>query len=393
MIEVRGITKYYGTFKALDNVSFDVARGEVLGFLGPNGAGKSTTMKVLTTYISASEGTARVAGFDVHARPHEVRRRIGYLPETPPLYGDMTVEDYLAFAGRARGLRGADLKRRTGAVVAETGLGPKLKSRVVELSKGFRQRTGLAQALIHDPPVLILDEPTSGLDPMQIIEIRKLIDRLRAERCIIFSTHILQEATAVASRLVIVNAGRKVADGTSDDLANQAGDSQKVRLLARGGDGLADALRSVTGVTSVQALNPPHGYARFEVGTSGGAPGARSVCEKISALCRERGVTIAELYPQALSLEEIFLHLLRGKQAPAATVPAVESGEVKPATPPRSDWDAVEASLKSEAKPALNPEVDPDPFATSVAGPVSKPADSKPEADKASPAAQPGGEA
>jgi ABC-2 type transport system ATP-binding protein len=165
MIEVGGITKYYGTLKALDDVSFDVAKGEVLGFLGPNGAGKSTTMKVLTTFISASEGTARVAGFDVNAQPHEVRRRIGYLPETPPLYADMTVEDYLAFAGRSRGIKGSDLRHRLDRVVDETGLTQKLKSRVVELSKGFKQRTGLAQALIHDPEVLILDEPKAAWGP------------------------------------------------------------------------------------------------------------------------------------------------------------------------------------------------------------------------------------
>ena len=205
MIEVKGITKYYGDFKALDDVSFNVGRGEVLGFLGPNGAGKSTTMKVLTTFISASEGTASVCGHDVHAAPQEVRKRIGYLPETPPLYGDMTVEDYLTFAGNARGLKGHNLKDRLETVVTDCGLRSKLKSRIIELSKGYKQRTGLAQALIHDPDVLILDEPTSGLDPMQIVEIRKLIERLRENRCIIFSTHILQEATAVADRLVIVN--------------------------------------------------------------------------------------------------------------------------------------------------------------------------------------------
>jgi len=357
MIEVRGITKFYGTFKALDEVSFDVAKGEVLGFLGPNGAGKSTTMKVLTTYISASEGTARVAGFDVHAQPNEVRRRIGYLPETPPLYADMTVEAYLAFAGRARGLGGLKLKQRLDAVIDETGLSRKRLSRVAELSKGFKQRTGIAQALIHDPEVLILDEPTSGLDPMQIIEIRKLIDRLRESKCIIFSTHILQEATAVASRLVIVSGGKKVADGTVDDLAQKSSDRQKVRLLVRGGEALEAPLRGIAGVTAVDRLNPPQGFGRFEVHTSGGAAGTRVICERISELCRARGLNLAELAPQTQTLEDTFLALLRSKQAaPAQAAPAQATAQpVQPAAPVvaglSDDPDATAAATRVTGRP------------------------------------------
>jgi ABC-2 type transport system ATP-binding protein len=395
MIEVRGITKYYGAFKALDDVSFDVARGEVLGFLGPNGAGKSTTMKVLTTYISASEGTARVGGFDVHAQPHEVRRRIGYLPETPPLYGDMSVEDYLAFAGRARGLTGAQLKSRLAAVVDETGLRRKLKARINELSKGFRQRTGIAQALIHDPEVLILDEPTSGLDPMQIVEIRRLIERLRETKCIIFSTHILQEATAVASRLVIVNGGKKVADGTVDDLARQARDAQKVRVLVKGASGLLEALRAIPGVTRAEAVNPPAGYGRFELATSGGVAGARAVCERVSDLCRARGLTLAELAPQTQTLEDIFLELLRGRQDtpaqaassadaqklpedPDATAaatrvtgkPTEADNYARPVTASETAWDVIDAGAKG-AETGSKTETDlpalADPFATAAA--------------------------
>lgn len=395
MIEVRGITKYYGTFKALDDVSFDVGKGEVLGFLGPNGAGKSTTMKVLTTYISASEGTARVAGFDVHASPHEVRRRIGYLPETPPLYADMSVEDYLAFAGRARGLSGGKLKQRLDVVVAETGLQKKLKARVNELSKGYKQRTGIAQALIHDPEVLVLDEPTSGLDPMQIIEIRKLIERLRETKVIIFSTHILQEATAVASRLVIVNGGKKIADGTADDLAKQANDNHKVRLLVRGGETLHDALRTLPGVAGVDRVNPPAGYGRFEVTTTGGVLGARACCERISELCRTRSLSIAELAPQTLTLEDIFLQLLRGKQPAAPVADAQQLPDDPDATaaatritgrPTESDnysrgptasetaWDVIDAATVAVPAPGAETETDlpalpdePDPFATAAA--------------------------
>ncbi len=319
MIEVQGITKFYGSFKALDNVSFDVKRGEVLGFLGPNGAGKSTTMKILTTYISASEGTASVAGFDVHAHPLEVRRRIGYLPETPPLYADMTVEDFLLFAGRARGLSGRELQSRLDTVVSDCGLRPKLKARVVELSKGFRQRTGIAQALIHDPDVLILDEPTSGLDPRQIIEIRKLISRLREDKCIIFSTHILQEATAVASRLVIVNGGRKVADGTVDDLASRAAETQSVRVLVGGTAATFEVdLGKIDNVRSVEAQPGPDGYSRFQLTVGGGASAVREACTAVAALAAASGLKLAELSQDKQSLEQIFLNLLQPPVKPPA---------------------------------------------------------------------------
>jgi ABC-2 type transport system ATP-binding protein len=337
MIEVKGITKYYGSFKALDDVSFHVNKGEVLGFLGPNGAGKSTTMKVLTTFISASEGTATVAGHDVHVFPHEVRKRIGYLPETPPLYGDMTVEHYLTFAGRARGLGGHELKDRLQTVVNDCGLRNKLKSKIVELSKGFKQRTGLAQALIHNPDVLVLDEPTSGLDPMQIVEIRKLINRLREGRCIIFSTHILQEATAVADRLVIINGGKIIADGSADELSAKAADVQAVRVLVKGANAaFVEVLRNITYVQTVEMQAGPTGYGRFQLRIGGGSRGVREACEAIAETAHARGMKIAELAPEKLTLEQVFLQLLRkgtpgqpvakeattGKDAVAADLPA-----------------------------------------------------------------------
>lgn len=335
MIEVKGITKFYGDFKALDDVSFHVDKGEVLGFLGPNGAGKSTTMKVLTTYISASEGTASVGGYDVHVFPHEVRKRIGYLPETPPLYGDMTVEDYLKFAGGARGLSGGNLKDRLDAVVADCGLRNKLKSRIVELSKGYKQRTGLAQALIHDPEVLILDEPTSGLDPMQIVEIRKLIERLRENRCIIFSTHILQEATAVADRLVIINGGKKVADGTVEELSAKYVDVQSVRLMVKGADAkLAEPLRNIAGVQAVEMQQSPTGYGRFQLRVGGGARSIRGACESVADLVQKQGLKLAELAPERLTLEQVFLQILRrgeAKPAPADELPKDEEPPPPPA--------------------------------------------------------------
>jgi len=344
MIEVNGITKYYGSFKALDDVSFHVDKGEVLGFLGPNGAGKSTTMKILTTYISASEGTASIGGHDVHVFPYEVRRKIGYLPETPPLYGEMTVEAFLRFAGHARGLSGRDLKKRMGDVVDACGLQPKFKARITELSKGFRQRTGIAQALIHDPEVLILDEPTSGLDPMQIIEIRNLIDRLRHDKCIIFSTHILQEATAVASRLVIINGGKKVADGTEDQLAAQAADTSRVRVLIRDGDdALVEKIAAVPGVRALERMHPPLGFTRVHFEVTGGISGMRDACEKIAKLVHEGGKTLVELSPERLSLEGVFLNLLRKREEtaePVQTQPA-EAPAAKPEVeaPAAADFD------------------------------------------------------
>jgi ABC-2 type transport system ATP-binding protein len=347
MIEVKGITKYYGSFKALDDVSFHVDRGEVLGFLGPNGAGKSTTMKVLTTFISASEGTASVGGFDVHVFPHEVRKRIGYLPETPPLYSDMTVEDFLRFAGRARGLRGHDLKDRLETVVTDCGLRTKLKSRIVELSKGFKQRTGLAQALIHNPEVLVLDEPTSGLDPMQIVEIRRLINRLRENRCIIFSTHILQEATAVADRLVIVNGGRKIADGTVEELAAKSAEVQQVRLLIKGAEpALAEELRNLANVRSLEGMQGPSGYARYSLRVGGGIRTIRETCEGIARLVNARGLELAELAPEKLTLEQIFLNLLQRRDPAAPAARPAEPEEAKAAEDLPSDPDATAAATR-----------------------------------------------
>ncbi len=312
MIEARGITKLYGTFKALDEVSFHVSKGEVLGFLGPNGAGKSTTMKVLTTFISASEGTATVDGCDVHAQPDEVRKRLGYLPETPPLYGDMSIEDYLRFVGRARGLNGNALKERLTQVVGDTGLTAKLKSPINELSKGYRQRTGIAQALIHDPPVLILDEPTSGLDPNQIIEIRHLIDRLRTNKAIIFSTHILQEAAAVSSRMVIINGGRKIADGTADQLASLAGSKTSIKLLVLGNfAGLPQALSAIQGVQEVQSQPAADGFARFRITAKGSPKLIRELCVDLGRLVVKCGLNVAELAPEMVTLEDVFLSLLQ----------------------------------------------------------------------------------
>ena len=218
MIEAKNLTMCYGSTRAVDDVSFKIGEKQIVGFLGPNGAGKTTLIRILTTFIYPTRGTALVAGFDVTQKALDVRRVIGYLPETPPLYADMRVDEFIDFTGRARGLRGALLKERKDWVVANCGIAPVWKHAVHELSLGFRQRVGLAQALVHDPRVVILDEPTSGLDPLQIIGVRDLIRKLAQTKTILFSTHILQEAAALSDRLFIMNRGRIAAQGSVAEL-------------------------------------------------------------------------------------------------------------------------------------------------------------------------------
>ncbi|MDP3919209.1 MAG: ATP-binding cassette domain-containing protein [Candidatus Omnitrophota bacterium] len=221
MIDVQSLTMHYGSFTALDGVSFQVREGEILGLLGPNGAGKTTCMRILTTYLYPSSGTVKINNHDILEKPIEVRRATGYLPETAPLYTDMRTDEYLAFVGRARGLRGDELKNRLNWVQKNCQVQSVWKHTLSQLSKGYRQRVGLAQALIHDPKILILDEPTSGLDPLQILGIRDLIRSLAAKKTIIFSTHILREVEVMADRIVIINEGKIVAVGTQQELAEQ----------------------------------------------------------------------------------------------------------------------------------------------------------------------------
>jgi ABC-2 type transport system ATP-binding protein len=232
MIEVRNLTKRYGDLTAIRDVSFDVARGEILGFLGPNGAGKTTTMRILTGFMPASSGTVRVDGFDVFENSFEVRRRIGYLPESPPLYTDMTVEGYLHFVARIKAVPRADIPAATDRVLATCGLSDVRHRLTGHLSKGYRQRVGLAQALIHDPPVLVLDEPTIGLDPRQIIEIRKLIRELAGNRTVILSTHILPEVSQICEKVVILASGRIALEQRMETLLQQGVSLEDVFLQA-----------------------------------------------------------------------------------------------------------------------------------------------------------------
>ena len=315
MIEVRGVSKSFGTMAALDSVSFSLSRGEILGFLGPNGAGKSTTMKIITTFLAPDQGTVTVDGIDVLEQPLAVRGRIGYLPENVPLYLDMNVQEYLTFVGRARGLSGAKLKERLGWCAEACGLVSEYHKPIGELSKGYRQRTGLAQALVHDPDILILDEPTSGLDPLQIMGIRELIKSLAGSKTIIFSTHILQEVSPVTDRVVIINEGSIIADGHVGDLRRQAMGSNRVYLGVRASAAeVANGLRGLDAVDTVDTLSAGD-VARFEVRGAF----SRDLVAAVEGLARGQGWQLTELHEAPYSLEDTFIALTRRAHEQAGT--------------------------------------------------------------------------
>jgi len=306
MIKAEKLTMHYGPVVALENVSFEVKQGEIVGLLGPNGAGKSTTMKILTTYLHPTSGTAKVGGLDVLEQPLEVRKRIGYLPEVLPLYMDMEVRAYLDFVAKARGLDGTKLKERTDIVLDECGLRPMYRRVIRELSKGFRQRTALAQALIHDPDIIILDEPTSGLDPHQIIEIRQLIRQLVSGRTVILSTHILQEVQATADRIVIINRGKIVGDGTIDELRDRVKKHERA-VVSVGGE-REEAERLLSGcrcVRKVEYSGEKDGFVSFVLFADPGA----EIWRDVGQVVRTKGWEIRELSEKPLTLEETFLSL------------------------------------------------------------------------------------
>ena len=311
MIKAEGLTMHYGPVTALEDVSFEVNQGEIVGLLGPNGAGKSTTMKILTTYLHPTSGAAKVGGIDVLENPLGVRKIIGYLPEVLPLYMDMEVCEYLHFVARARGVTGARLKERMDAVLDQCGLRPVYRKLIRELSKGYRQRTGLAQALIHDPSIVILDEPTSGLDPHQIVEVRDLVRELARGKTVILSTHILQEVEATADRIVIINQGRIVGDGTAADLRSRAGGEERTRVtLAGKREEVKGALSGVANVEQVRFAGEDNGYVTFTVHAKPGAQAWRGVQQ----LARDRGWELRELADKPLTLEETFLALTRSTE-------------------------------------------------------------------------------
>lgn len=306
MIEAKKLTMHYGPVVALDNVSFEVKRGEIVGLLGPNGAGKSTTMKILTTYLYPTGGTALIGGLDVLRKPLDVRKIIGYLPEILPLYMDMEVSAYLDFVARARGLSGVTLRTRTGAVLDTCGLRPMYRKVIRELSKGYKQRTALAQALIHNPEVIILDEPTSGLDPHQILEIRNLIRELAEDKTVILSTHILQEVQATADRIVIINRGRIVGNGTIEELRNRAKNFERMIVTVEGSrEEVERMLGGVDGVKQVIFRGGSEGCVSFCVHS----PVGRNPWRELNDLIRERHWRVREFSESPLSLEETFLTL------------------------------------------------------------------------------------
>jgi ABC-2 type transport system ATP-binding protein len=304
-IIVENLTKLYGTQRAVDNISFKVHTGEVLGFLGPNGAGKTTTMKAITSYLVFNSGQIRVGDFSVTEEPEEVKKRIGYLPENNPLYNDMPVIDYLKFVAEIQGIDKTRIKSRILEMVNICGLEGEKHKKIGELSKGYRQRVGLAQALIHDPDVLILDEPTSGLDPNQIIEIRDLIRTIGREKTVILSSHILAEVEATCDRILIINKGRIVADGTPDNLRKKAQGQEMLRLTIEDGT-KNDILAALQTIGNIDWVNPIAGSEnRFEIQSRPNISSRRAVFE----LCVKKGWALTEMAVVETKLEDIFHEL------------------------------------------------------------------------------------
>ncbi len=302
ILQVEGLSKNYGPVAALSDVSFTVNKGEIIGLLGPNGAGKTTTMKILAGYLQPSAGTARVAGFDVVEEPIEVQRRLGYLPENAPLYLDMAVQEYLLMVAELRGIAAGEQKKLLSDAVYSTSLQSQLTKPIGSLSKGFRQRVGLAAAILHKPEVLILDEPTNGLDPTQILEIRELVRRLAEHATVIVSTHILTEVEATCHRAIIVMEGQLRADARLDELTSTSG---AVVAVGDAAAGVPDALQGISGVRAVHSDEPVGGYQRFHVVADKGT----ELCPMIFDLAKARDWRVNELRPDTRTLESVFREL------------------------------------------------------------------------------------
>lgn len=310
MIEVRNLSKNYGDRPAIQKLNFSVRKGEVVGFLGPNGAGKSTTMKIITGYMAPSSGEVQVAGFDVFEDPMEVKRRIGYLPETPPVYHDMFVGDYLTFVANLKGVDKTRVKTLVDGALQKTSLHDVRKRLIGNLSKGFKQRVGLAQALVSDPEILILDEPTVGLDPKQVAEMRQLIRQLKGQHTIILSTHILPEVQASCEKVIIINRGAIVAEDTLESLSRRmsGGGHSVTARVRRNQDAVVRGMSNVSGVR--RAVNAGN-YIDIET------DGDESTVERVAGFIVEQGAGLLELKVQSLALEDIFIKLTSAGQAPA----------------------------------------------------------------------------
>jgi ABC-2 type transport system ATP-binding protein len=335
MIKVDSLTKRYARTTAVDHISFEVTKGQIVGFLGPNGAGKTTTMRILTCFMPPSAGTATVAGFDVLEQPLEVKKRIGYLPESPPIYPEMETGEYLKFVGKLKGLAGAELQRRVDFAAERCAVADVRNKLLGKLSKGYRQRVGLAQAIIHNPDVLILDEPTAGLDPKQINETRDLIKSLAGDHTIILSTHILPEVEQTCEQVVIINKGKLVATDSVRNLQARARGAESVMLEVAARNGVVDAqavqqrLGQVAGVSQVVQREHGDGRMVFEVESQKG----QLVRGDLARAVVESGWDLNELRPSAMSLEEVFLQLTGSEAAGSvveAAVPEKSAEEVQP---------------------------------------------------------------
>jgi len=309
-IRVDNLSKYYGDAKAVDDISFEVHSGEILGFLGPNGAGKTTTMRVITCYLMPSSGSAQVEGMNVVDDSLEVRKLVGYLPEQNPLYPDMNVLDYLEYSAQLQGVIKPMIPRRMKEMVQICGLGEMIHKDIGQLSKGYRQRVGLAAAMIHNPRVLVLDEPTSGLDPNQIVEIRKLIQDLGKEKTVVLSTHILPEVQATCQRVVIINRGKIVADGPIEDLQRSLHGGEKVMLEVEVTDGqsfemISSQVRMIPAIETVSLLEERNGVKKISIATSR----ATDIRKDLFQLCVQKGWGLLELHREQTSLEDIFRQL------------------------------------------------------------------------------------
>jgi len=319
LIEVRNLTKHYGQHVAVEDVTFAAERGEILGFLGPNGAGKTTTMRILTCYLPPTAGEAHVAGYSVLDEPMEVRRRIGYLPENVPLYTDMSVTAYLEFVARLKGMARARQRERIDEVMEECGIEQVRERTIGKLSKGYRQRVGLAQALVNDPEVLILDEPTVGLDPQQIIEIRELIRSLAGRRTIILSTHILPEVSLLCQRILVINRGRLITADTPENLKSRLRRSMSIEVSVRGDlAAITATLRALPDVVRVERVTMPGSEGpsthTFRIEAAGDA----DIRERVARAIVDGGYGLLRLSATDLSLEDVFVHLVTREDAEGA---------------------------------------------------------------------------
>ena len=327
MIEMQHVTKRYGPFTAVDDVSFRVEPGQILGFLGPNGAGKTTTMRILTGFVPPTEGKAVVASYDILEQPLEAKRRTGYLPESPPLYPDMTVREYLTFVARINGLGGRERSERVNTSMARTRIVDVADRQCAKLSKGYRQRVGLSQAILHNPDVLILDEPTAGLDPRQIIETRELIKGLAGDHTIILSTHILPEVAQTCERVVIINKGRMVAEDTPANLTSRLRGAETTHLEvdALGADPIP-VIEAVAGVTRVEPTPARNGAVTMTVHAAEDADVRRELARAVVS----NGWGLLELRPIRVSLEDIFLQLITDEdEEPAASESATAEADAR----------------------------------------------------------------